>query len=106
MVWMDYVRNISNSNNKIIFAYLIYLIAEYIHVCPKNADAIQCIIDNVERLRPYVEKGIPELGAPGIEPLHLGDLLVSEKTNNNGISITAKNIKAFGPSAFKVKKLK
>ncbi|KAG4080308.1 hypothetical protein HA402_010800 [Bradysia odoriphaga] len=78
---------------------------EYIHVCPKNEEAVQCIIDNVERIRPYAVNGIPELDIPGVDPLYLGDLLVSEKANNNGITITAKNLKAYGPSAFKVKKL-
>ncbi|KAJ6632998.1 Circadian clock-controlled protein daywake [Pseudolycoriella hygida] len=86
-------------------AYGLDGLPEYIHICPKNERATQCIIDNVERLRPYVHSGIPELGVPGIEPLYLGDLLVSERTNNNGVTITAKNIKAFGPSQFKVKKL-
>lgn len=59
----------------------------------------------MERVRPYASNGIPELDVPGIEPLFLGDLLVSEKTNNNGLTITAKNLKAYGPSAFKVKRL-
>lgn len=75
-------------------------------MCPKNEHATQCIIDNVERLRPFAQNGIPELSVPSIDPLNLGELLVAEKTNNNGITITVKNLKAFGPSAFKVKKLR
>jgi len=78
---------------------------DYIEVCHKDANAVQCIISNVERIRPHLMNGIPELDIPSIEPLALGDLLVSESTNNNGLKITAKDIKAYGGSDFKVRKL-
>lgn len=81
--------------------------AEYIHICPKNdPKSVECIIQSVDLIRPLLMVGIPELDIPSIEPLQLGDLLVSESTNNNGITITAKDIRAYGPSDFKVKKLK
>lgn len=61
--------------------------------------------NSVEFLKPYLSSGIPEMDIPSIEPLILGDLLVSESSASNGLRITAKDIKAYGPSNFKVRNL-
>lgn len=61
---------------------------------------------SVEQLRPYLTRGIPELDIPPIEPIIIGDLIVAESVPGQGISITAKGVKAYGPSNFILKKLK
>lgn len=61
--------------------------------------------ESIETLRPYLVKGIPDLDIPSIDPIDIGNLIVSEKTRSNGLHISAKNIKAFGPSSFRLKKL-
>lgn len=66
---------------------------------------IQCIISSIEALRPLLVKGVPELDIPSIEPMDIGNLLVSENTRSNGLHISAKNIKAHGASTFKIKSL-
>ncbi|XP_052890841.1 uncharacterized protein LOC128299042 [Anopheles moucheti] len=61
--------------------------------------------ESIETLRPYLARGIPELDIPSIDPIHLGDLIVAESVPGQGVSISAKDIKAYGPSNFKLKKL-
>lgn len=60
---------------------------------------------SIERLRPSLITGIPDLDIPSIDPMDIGDLLVSESTQSNGLRITAKNIRANGASTFKIKSL-
>lgn len=63
----------------------------------------ECMIKSIEFLRPYLKTGIPEMNIPSIEPLVLGDLLVSENSASNGLRITAKEIKAYGPSDYSIR---
>ena len=80
--------------------------AEYLHICHKNdPKLIDCMKKSVEVIRPFLVRGIDELDIPSIDPIDIGDLLVSESTQGNGIQITAKDIKAFGASGFKIKNL-
>lgn len=60
---------------------------------------------SIERLRPKLISGIPEYDIPSIDPMDIGNLLVSEATQSNGLRITAKNIRAFGASTFIIKSL-
>lgn len=62
------------------------------------------MIESIESLRPHLKTGIPELEIPSVEPLELGELVVSDKTQG-GLSIIVKDIKAWGPSQFKIRKL-
>lgn len=50
--------------------------------------------------------GIPEYDIPALEPIDIGDLIVAESIPGQGLSITARDIKAYGASNFKLKKLK
>jgi hypothetical protein len=61
---------------------------------------------SIETLRPYLTAGIPELDIPSLEPIELGDLIVAESVPGQGISITVKDIRAFGASHFLLKKLR
>lgn len=61
---------------------------------------------SIEILRPYLKQGIPELDIAPIEPFELGNLIVAEKTPSQGLSITAKDIRAWGASNFILKKIK
>lgn len=62
------------------------------------------MVKSIETLRPHLVKGIPELHAPSIDPIVLGDLIVSERTQSNGLRLSAQKIRAYGASAFKLKK--
>lgn len=59
--------------------------------------------NSVETIRPYLTNGIRELDIPPIEPLLIGDLLVS---NSGGLKIAANNVQAYGPSNFVLTKMK
>jgi len=81
-------------------------IPKYLHVCHKSdVHLTECMIKSIETLRPYLVRGIPELDIPSIDPINIGDLLVSESTQSNGIRITAKNIKSYGSGAFRIRNL-
>lgn len=83
-------------------------LADYIHVCTADDPKLaECMVDSIEFLRPLLATGIPEMNVPSIEPLELGDLLVSEKTRSrSGLQVTAKNIKAYNASTFQVHNMK
>lgn len=63
------------------------------------------MIESIETLKPHLIAGIPELDIPSIDPINIGDLIVSESTRSNGLRMSAQNIRAFGSSSFKLKKL-
>lgn len=88
------------------FSSLILILAEYLHICTKNDPNLpDCIKKSIENLRPYLVRGIPELEIPSIDPIDIGDLLVAENTRQNGIQITAKDIKSYGSSAFRIRNI-
>jgi Haemolymph juvenile hormone binding protein (JHBP) len=60
---------------------------------------------SIDTIRPLLTNGIPELDIPSVEPLELGDLIVAESVPGQGISITVKDLRAFGASQFVLKKL-
>uniref|UniRef100_A0A336MQ15 CSON002427 protein n=1 Tax=Culicoides sonorensis TaxID=179676 RepID=A0A336MQ15_CULSO len=83
-----------------------YNLPSYIQVCRKDDPKLgQCMKKSVEGLRPYLRSGIKELDIPPIEPILIGDLIVSESVPGQGVSITARDVKAYGPSNFILKKL-
>ncbi|XP_018321048.1 uncharacterized protein LOC108734133 [Agrilus planipennis] len=44
--------------------------AAYITKCSRSSPSFtQCILDNIEKIRPYLAKGIPEMSVPPMEPL-------------------------------------
>lgn len=100
------------ASDAILFDLLIYICllvaADYLHICRKSDPKLNdCIKTSIDILRPFLVKGIPELDIPSIDPIDIGDLLVSENTrsNSNGIQITAKDIKSYGSSEFIIKSL-
>lgn len=81
-------------------------IPKFLKICHRSdPKLVDCMIDSIQSLRPSLITGIPDLGIPSIDPMDVGNLLVSESTQSNGLRISAKNIRAFGASTFKIKKL-
>lgn len=82
------------------------LTADFLHICHKSdPNLIGCMKTSIETLRPSLIKGIPDLDIPSIEPMDIGNLLVSENTRSNGLHISAKNIVASGASTFRINKM-
>jgi len=83
-------------------------IPEYLHICRKSdPHLIDCMKTSIEVIRPFVVRGIPALDVPSIDPIDIGDLLVSEtaRSGSNGVQITAKDIKTYGASSFILRSL-
>lgn len=81
-----------------------YNLPSFIKVCHRTDPQLaQCMKGSVEAIRPYLVQGIRELDIPPIEPLLIGDLLVSD---GGGLKIRATNVQAYGPSNFVLKKMK
>ncbi|XP_031635981.1 protein takeout-like [Contarinia nasturtii] len=81
-------------------------IPDFLHICHESDPNINgCIASSIESLRPSLVNGIPSLDIPSIEPMDVGNLLVAESTRSNGLHISAKNIRAFGASNFKIRGL-
>lgn len=58
-------------------------------------------------MKPNLAIGIPEMDIPSVEPVELGDLIVSQRTKaRNGLQISAKNIKVYNASQFNVYDMK
>lgn len=107
-----YVRYMLLSRNVFHRNFIIILLfvhpADYIHVCKEDDPKLEsCITQSVESLRSRISEGIPELDVPSIEPLEIGNLLVSQKTKARaGLQITAKDIKAYNASNYHVFNMK
>ncbi|XP_051167809.1 protein takeout-like [Leptopilina boulardi] len=79
-------------------------IPEFLNICKRNDPNLElCVRKSVEALRPYLKTGVPDHNIPSLEPLLLKELTASQGT---GMKISVKNVKVFGASSFKIKKLK
>lgn len=82
-------------------------IPSYIKVCKSNDPNIaDCIKDSVEKLRPKLKEGIPELKVPPIEPLILDEVKLRSGPNVAKIDANITNIHVWGPSDFQITSLK
>lgn len=81
--------------------------ADFIHVCKGNDPQLNdCIVQSIQALRPLLATGIPEMDVPSMEPLDVGNLLVTKRTTQNGLQVLANNIKAYNASQYKVFNMK
>uniref|UniRef100_A0A0K8SJR3 Circadian clock-controlled protein n=3 Tax=Lygus hesperus TaxID=30085 RepID=A0A0K8SJR3_LYGHE len=79
-------------------------IPDYLHVCHRSDPEMNvCITKSVESLRDKLIAGLPELGVPPIEPLIIEEPI---STQGAGISVTTKDLKAYGGGNFTIKDLK
>uniref|UniRef100_A0A1B6L2D3 Uncharacterized protein n=1 Tax=Graphocephala atropunctata TaxID=36148 RepID=A0A1B6L2D3_9HEMI len=78
-------------------------IPSYIQICKRNNPHLEdCILDSIEKLRPKLKTGIPELDVPGMEPLVLPVVDMSR----GGLRARGTNVTVRGASNFKVTSLK
>lgn len=81
--------------------------AEYIHICKRNDPQVsKCIRESIEVLRPRLVKGIPEINVPGMEPLHISDIVIANGDGPSHFRAILKHVKVYGASDFKITKLK
>lgn len=70
----------------------------YIKICKRNSEALKCVLENIERCRPYLAKGIPRLLIPALDPLNLPELDIV----GNNLRIKLKNLKVHNLPSLKV----
>lgn len=89
------------------FVFIPLSLADVLHICHRSDPDINgCIVTSIEKLRPALKVGMPELDIPSIDPMDIGNLLVSENTRaNGGLQISANSIRAYGASLFQIKNM-
>lgn len=81
--------------------------AEFLHICHQsNPKLEQCVTNSIEALKPLLKTGIPQYDIIGLEPLDLGNLIVSGSKTGQGLAISARDIKVYGAGNFFVRNLK
>ncbi|CAH0558255.1 unnamed protein product [Brassicogethes aeneus] len=79
----------------------------FLKVCHRNDPKLkECIKDSVERLRPFLAKGIPEFDIPSCEPLLIPEVSIDQGTGSVAVQSNYRDIKIYGPSKFTIKNVK
>lgn len=90
----------------ILFRDVFSVLPPYIKACKKNdPDINRCIVNSIEELRDKLSVGIPELGAPAIEPLKLDQIRLLRGPSGARLDVNLTDIQVNGPSTFKVRDL-
>uniref|UniRef100_A0A8D8ZW31 Circadian clock-controlled protein n=1 Tax=Cacopsylla melanoneura TaxID=428564 RepID=A0A8D8ZW31_9HEMI len=77
---------------------------DYITKCPsKDPNLEKCVLNLIEKIRPHLKDGIPELGVPVMEPLVIPEVHFSR---GNLFKANGKNVNVYGGTNFKVRDLK
>lgn len=83
-----------------------YFPASYIHICSHSDPKLSaCIRKSILGLRPYLNKGIPELNVPSLDPLFVPEFKVAQ---DSGINVKAsfKNITIYGATNFRLRSVR
>ncbi|XP_077289009.1 protein takeout-like [Arctopsyche grandis] len=82
-------------------------IPDYIKICQRTDPEVdKCIINSIDKIRPKLVEGIPELNVPAIEPLNMKEIVLSRGPKGALLEATMSNVKVWGPSNFKILELK
>jgi hypothetical protein len=82
-------------------------IPSYVKLCNKSEpDFDACLINSVETLRPRMNKGIPKLNVPPIEPFRLPELEINRNLQAIQMRAILQNVAAYGASGFIINRLK
>lgn len=65
-----------------------------------------CIKQSVNSLKPYLRKGIPALGIPTCEPLHLDEIEIDQSSGPIYIRAIYNNVSIFGGTNFVAKSIR
>ncbi|KAI5693967.1 protein takeout-like [Diaphorina citri] len=77
---------------------------DYISKCPeKDPNLEKCVLSLIEKIRPHLATGIPELGVPAMEPLVIPEVHFSR---GNMFKAVGKNVNVYGGTNFKVRDIK
>ncbi|XP_050548947.1 uncharacterized protein LOC126910428 [Daktulosphaira vitifoliae] len=82
------------------------VIPPYVKQCIRNdPKLVDCIIQALNHIKPYLKQGIKEIELPPVEPFKLDSLSLALTGGTNGYKITLKDIDAYGASDFIIQKI-
>lgn len=61
----------------------------------------ECLIKATETVRPFLQKGVPELGIPSISPLIIPQISLEQGTDTTNYQAYAKNVSLYGLDGYK-----
>jgi len=81
-------------------------IPDYISVCKHDEPNLaKCIQDSIEKLKPRLISGIPELQVPTLEPFHVDNVTIDSVAGPNHLGTNLTNVRAHGASKFEIIKI-
>lgn len=100
MLWLISVRFCIIINDYII-------LAPYFPICHQNDPKLgECLLNATDTLKPHLEKGIPELGIPEIDPLVIPVVKLEQEIKSVNYKAMFKNITLKGLSDYKFTEIK
>lgn len=91
-----------------LFIHFLYTFpASFIKACRRSDPELNlCIKEQVESIRPYLLKGIPELQLPPYDPMRIPQLLLDQGTGSVRLRADFRDIVAYGAKNAVVKDIK
>ncbi|GBP93150.1 hypothetical protein EVAR_64408_1 [Eumeta japonica] len=81
--------------------------AEYIQPCSRSDPQLDaCIKHAFNHLRPYLARGLTDLGVPPVEPLRISRLVMENDVGPVRVTAAFSNITVLGPSNYTVTKIR
>lgn len=93
-----------------IFNYFLHspsISASFINICSRSDPQLNaCLKKTFNNLRPYLARGIPEIGLPPMEPLKIDHLGIENNAGNIRIKGAFTNVVNAGAANFTVKEVR
>lgn len=105
------------SMKRIVFLVSVVVMAEicsvsgrklpsYIEGCRRDDPNInECALRIVAAARPHLNKGIPKIKVPALEPLIINELQINRNNDNLQLKLKLTNVTVFGPNQFVINKI-
>lgn len=72
-------------------------VADFFPRCSINEPELgKCLLKATEQVRPYLQKGVPELNWPPLSPLFIPEVSLKSDKSNLNYHLTARNLSLWG----------
>ncbi|XP_014245485.1 putative beta-carotene-binding protein [Cimex lectularius] len=76
-------------------------IQNYVNICRRSDPEFDdCLRESIEKIKPHLANGIPELGLPGCDPVRLTEITSNQGKGESTVQIQYRNVEISGPSQF------
>lgn len=83
------------------------IVPPYVKQCKEgDPHLLNCLMDAIHHLRPYLKRGIDEIELPSVEPFQMDELTLSLTTGPNGYKVSLKDMVIYGASNYSVQTIK